>query len=340
MSNPAALNTRTMGWAIAAGAGIAAIALTYLTTRRSARRTPAPLPATPETPVDPATEAEMVILKRRIKEHYDGCSEHYVKLWGQHVHHGLWRPGAEGLSKEAAQEALVLEMYARAQLPKGGKILDVGCGVGGTSIMLAGRGHEMTAVSLSPIQIQMAKGFAETAGANVRFIEMDGEKLSFPGEDGSFDAVWISEALSHFPRKDRFFAHAVRLLKPGGKIVIVDWFAADSIGPALLNGVIADIERGMLLPPLQTVTGYANMLVAAGARPIYVDDISKDVSRTWDICLDLISSASGVWDLAKAMGTDFVDFLHAFRAMRDGFANGAFRFTILIAEKPRASEVL
>ncbi len=110
--------------------------------------------------------------------------------------------------------------------------------------MLAGRGHEMTAVSLSPIQIQMAKGFAETAGATVRFIEsklarafctslldlrrlqsisVDGEKLSFPGEDGSFDAVWISEALSHFPRKDRFFAHAVRLLKPGGKIVVVDW---------------------------------------------------------------------------------------------------------------------
>ena len=43
---------------------------------------------------------------------------------------------------------------------------------------------------------------------------------------------------------------------------------------------------------------------------------------------------------AAAMGTDFVDFLHAFRAMRDGFANGAFRFTILIAEKPRSSEIL
>ena len=173
MSTTPASNVRMPVWAIAAAVGVAAIGIAYFSTRRRVRRAAVPLPATPETPADPATEAEMIFLKGRIKEHYDGCSEHYVKLWGQHVHHGLWRAGSEGLSKEAAQEALVLEMYARAQLPKGAKVLDVGCGVGGTSIMLAARGHAMTAVSLSPVQIQMAKGFAETAGANVRFLESE-----------------------------------------------------------------------------------------------------------------------------------------------------------------------
>jgi len=38
------------------------------------------------------------------------------------------------------------------------------------------------------------------------------------------------------------------------------------------------------------------------------------------------------------MGTDFVNFLHSFKAMQAGFANGSFRFTILIAEKPTAKQ--
>lgn len=60
-------------------------------------------------------------------------------------------------------------------------------------------------------------------------------------------------------------------------------------------------------------------------------DVSKECSKTWDLCLDMIAKPA-LWTLAATMGRDFVAFLHAFRAMRDGFATGAFRFTILIAE--------
>ena len=141
----------------------------------------------------------------------------------------MWREGKENISKEEAQEALVDDMLLHANLSINSKVLDVGCGVGGTSCKLAALGHAITGVSLSSTQIALAKDNMAKEAVNCRFIEMDGEKLDFPGEDGSFDAVWISEALSHFPRKDAFFAHAVRLLKPGGRIVIVDWFRADCI---------------------------------------------------------------------------------------------------------------
>ena len=136
-----------------------------------------------------------------------------------HVHHGLWRSGNENISKEEAQEVLVRELMAAAKLPKNAKVLDVGCGVGGTSIMLAQANHRVTGVSLSPKQIEMAHANLQrlAPNASIRFLEMDGEKLDFPGEDGTFDAVWISEALSHFPHNEHFLAHALRLLKPGGK---------------------------------------------------------------------------------------------------------------------------
>ena len=106
----------------------------------------------------------------------------------------------------------------------------------------------------------------------------------------------------------------------------MDWFRADGLGRAMLDGIIADIERGMLLPPMQTVTGYCNLLCAAGARPIYMDDISKETAKTWDICLDFVNPA--LVGIAYTLGSDFVDFLTAFNAMKKGFAEGAFRFTV------------
>jgi tocopherol O-methyltransferase len=106
----------------------------------------------------------------------------------------------------------------------------------------------MTGVTISTTQVAMAKENAEKAGVadRIRFQEMDGEKLDFPGEDGTFDAVWISEALSHFVTKPKFFAGALRLLKPGGKLVIADWFRADHISKKLEEDVIKPIEFGML----------------------------------------------------------------------------------------------
>ena len=259
------------------------------------------------------------------------CSPHYESLWGKHIHHGLWRPGQEGLSKEVAQERLVDEMYARARLPRGAKVLDVGCGVGGTSCYLAARGHAVTGVSLSTTQVAMAKENAAKDGVSVRFIEMDGEKLSFPGEDGTFDAVWISEALSHFPHKDRFFAHASRLLKPGGKLVLADWFAADCVGTAAWSGVLSQIETGMM-SPISTVTSYQNLMVAARLRPIFLEDVSPFVAKTWDLSLALVSNPE-TWNLARRLGADAIAFLQAFGAMKDGYASGMFRLCMVIAEK-------
>ena len=217
-------------------------------------------------------------------------------------------------------------------------MIDVGCGVGGTSNWLAKRGHAVTGVSLSPVQVEMAKRNMAGHGVSVRFLTMDAEALSFPGEDGSFDAVWCSESCSHYPHKERFFAHATRLLKPGGKLIMVDWFAADVLGAKAWNGVLARIEKGMLLPPISTVTGYCNLMVAAGVRPIFMDDVSKECAKTWDISIGLISNPQ-TWALAAKMGSDAIAFLHAMTDMKDGFANGSFRFTMLIAEKPTAEQL-
>ncbi len=82
----------------------------------------------------------MQALKDRIKLHYDLASDYYLNLWGEHIHHGYWPPSDPPCadSKEKAQLNLIdllLSTAALPQEPAAGRlrVLDVGCGVGGTS---------------------------------------------------------------------------------------------------------------------------------------------------------------------------------------------------------------
>ena len=62
--------------------------------------------------------------KTKIIEHYDQVSPYYRTLWGEHLHHGLWKSGTE--TKEEAQTALTAHLADAAQIPHGADILDVG----------------------------------------------------------------------------------------------------------------------------------------------------------------------------------------------------------------------
>jgi tocopherol O-methyltransferase len=272
------------------------------------------------------------------------CSPHYQKIWSpstNHLHHGLWRTGKE--TKEEASDQMVKELLQHAQhygLPAAPKVLDVGCGMGGTSCYLTKNlpGAHATGVSLSTEQIKMCKEHAAKAGVSerTRFLEGDGEKLTeLLGAEahGTFDAVWISEALSHFPHKDVFFAEAVKMLKPGGKLVLADWFRADHISEALVESVVKPIEIGMLLPKLDTMSTYISLLTAAGLRLVWLEDVSKETAQTWDISISAIMNPS-MWSLAWTLGSDTIQFVKTFQNMKEGFSSGAFRYGLLVAEKP------
>lgn len=85
----------------------------------------------------------------------------------------------------------------------------------------------------------------------------------------------------------------------------------------------------MLLPPLCTQQDYVSLATAAGLQVLGgPKDISKDVSKTWDISWSLIQNPS-LWAFAFSQGRDGIAFLQAFRAMRRGYANGSFRYAVM-----------
>ncbi|KAK1996429.1 methyltransferase domain-containing protein [Colletotrichum falcatum] len=297
----------------------------------------------------------MQALKDRIKLHYDLASDYYLSLWGEHIHHGYWEDGSE--TKEQAQVKLIQLLLKLSNVGQNSKVLDVGCGIGGTSRYLASTlGCSVTGITISTKQVEIASrlteaessknsdkseaepdsdGFYHLGRGKVRFIELDAEKMGdfFAAEGGSFDSVWISEALSHFPNKALFFENTYKVLKPGGKLALADWFKAENISETDFANDIKPIEDGMLLPPLCTQQGYVDLATGAGLSTVAgPKEISKDVSRTWDITWSLIQNPS-LWAFAFSQGRDGVAFLQSFRAMRRGYANGTFQYAVMAFEK-------
>lgn len=265
--------------------------------------------------------------KEKIREHYDALSPYYHSLWGDHIHHGYWIRGDE--SKEVAQLQLVERLAQTAGLPPDCKILDVGCGIGAASIYLAQKyGADVTGITISPVQLEMAKQAAAKQDARVKFLLMDAEALEL---DGSFDVIWAVESVSHFRSVPRFFESAADLLRVNGTIALIDWFKREELETLEERRFVAPIERSMLVK-LRTMRAYGEWMEAHGLRVVHRERLNEHCARTWEICLEFLKEKK-FWELAAKHGSRFVAHLRGFRAMRAGFASGNFVYGMMVARK-------
>jgi tocopherol O-methyltransferase len=264
----------------------------------------------------------------RIRDLYDRVSPYYHSLWGEHIHHGYWIRGDE--TKEQAQIQLIEHLAQVAGITSSLRILDVGCGFGATSIYLAKKYNaEATAITISPVQVEMANRAASAEQINAKFLLMDAQAMHF---DQQFDVVWSVESISHYQHREKFFASAANLLRPGGTLAIIDWFKKSNLTPAEHMKSIEPIEKGMLVE-LQTMEHYKATLESSQLHVVQTEILNKYCEKSWDLSLQIIKKRS-FWALALKMGPGFVDHLKSFRAMKAGFASGAFVLGLLVAKKP------
>ena len=185
--------------------------------------------------------------------------ERAIEKHGPHFKHHLL---SKGFTSDWFQHtwAAVTEIFNRQGL--GPRVLDLGCGPGWTSIFLAGRGCRVTACDVAPDMLTLAKENATRLGLEIEFRELD---MNRPLPlDPVFDTVLIFDALHHCPDERKVLQHCHDVLRPGGKILLVepDWFHEYSPGSARARRDFGTTERGM---------GYRRMrkaLLAAGfTRP-------------------------------------------------------------------------
>ena len=98
--------------------------------------------------------------------------------------------------------------------------LDAGCGTGFLSFELAARGHRVIGIDFAPAMLAEARRKAAGRGGSVRFEEADAERLPFAA--GSFDLVISRHVLWTLPHPEAAIDEWVRVLRPGGRLVVID----------------------------------------------------------------------------------------------------------------------
>jgi cyclopropane fatty-acyl-phospholipid synthase-like methyltransferase len=141
------------------------------------------------------------------------------------LHFGFWDDSVLNLAEAIVKQNELMAKFAGINALH--KVLDAGCGVGGSVIYLAKNiGCHSTGITLAPNQIKSANEYAakENVLDKVDFKEMDFTKTTF--ENNSFDIVWAIESVCHADDKNEFLKEAFRLLKKGGKLIVADYFPA------------------------------------------------------------------------------------------------------------------
>jgi SAM-dependent methyltransferase len=152
----------------------------------------------------------------------------------------------------------------------GDRVLDAGCGVGGSSLWLAAaRGAEVVGITVVASQADRARQVAAERGLadRVRFEVADYLATPFPRH--SFDVAWAMESLCHAADKAAFYGEMARVLKPGGRLVVAEYMR---VGRDLPPRVERDMRRwcdGWAIPDLDTAEEHRAGARAAGfADPI------------------------------------------------------------------------
>lgn len=146
--------------------------------------------------------------------------------------HGLRDPGVRGAWAERL----------RGWLPGGASdVLDLGCGTGSLSLLAAEQGHRVTGVDLSPAMVELAR--AKLAGRDAVFLV--GDAAHPPVGEQRFDVVLGRHVLWALPDPGRVLRRWWELLRPGGRLVLVEgvWGAV-----GISAGISAEVVTGLVAP--------------------------------------------------------------------------------------------
>ena len=135
-----------------------------------------------------------------------------------------------------------LEIFAGWCIPPGSTLLDVACGAGQLTVPAARAGVRATGVDIATNSLEQARARAAAEGLEVRFDEGDAEALPYP--DASFDTVTSLVGAMFAPRPERVAAELVRVCRPGGRILMVNWTPSSFVG-----GMFRAISQHVPPPP-------------------------------------------------------------------------------------------
>lgn len=242
--------------------------------------------------------------EKRIVAYYDNCQADYELVWdlkkSLSMHYGYWDKSTKSFSDALMNINRV--MARRAKISSSDKVLDAGCGVGGSSICLAKNfGCTVVGITLSQNQAGAAERNAKknNATGTVAFLMKNFNKTGFPAK--SFDVVWAIESAGYASRKKDFLKEAYRILRKKGRLIVADGFKTGSLAGAD-EKLINKAANGWALPEPATISEFITAAKSAGFRK----------TRATDETAHIMPSAQRLYRIAR-LALPFAKLLRALK---------------------------
>ena len=205
-----------------------------------------------------------------------------------------------------------------------GDVLDVGCGLGGGAIFWASEfSAQVTAVTCAPSHVEWVARFALQAGVKSQIRPLLCDALEVPGESG-FDAAVAIDSSGYLPRRE-WFRHLASLLRPGGRVFIIDCFLARP-----------EYEEQFNLywhTSIGTIEEYLAAAREAGLRNDLIEDISHRTKHFWTATIALIKAEAHKSKLGHTETSRHEASLRVHALVRQGLSEGGLSYALMSFSK-------
>ena len=229
----------------------------------------------------------------KVKRYYNDNQIFYRLFWmnknNLSMHYGYWVSGTKSRHEAMVEQNRVVAK--ELDLKPDDIVLDAGCGVGGSAIWIAENyGSRVTGITIVEKQVALAKNYAKSRGVAdlVNFENRDFCKTSFA--DNSFDKIYAIEAVCHAKSKEDFLAEMHRILKPGGKLCIMDYFL-HGVPNGENQRLYETVRSGWALNDIPTKDEFYDLLEKTKFLNIRFHDYTKEVLKS----AKFMSVTASIW---------------------------------------------
>ncbi len=240
-----------------------------------------PLPTAPKAPKvvhDRVASKELgLACGYRLGKHFFGCED---------LHYGLWLPGVPVDFNHLREAQSEYSEFLLSRIPADVEsVLDVGCGSGTLARQLIQRGFHVDCVSPSPFLTPIAR---DKLGEAVNFYQCKFEDLPTDGPQtaGRYDAILFSESFQYL-NMTQGLAQCQRLLRPGGYLVISDFFQKETTEKSPIGGG-------------QRLVAFREQIAALPFDCLDDFDITEQTAPTMQVVHEMMTDAIGpIWEMTQ-----------------------------------------